>query len=170
MNISLRQTLSRVALPLLLAGAASFAGAQPAGGAPAGMHGRGMHGGGMAMSGRLLDSVGATADQKTRIQAIMKQAHDDLQAQRQAGRALHEQMATLLAAPTVDTSAVEAVRQKLLAQHDAASRRMMQAMLDAGAVLTPDQRAKIAEKMKQHRGMMERHLRERQGMDGAPKS
>jgi Spy/CpxP family protein refolding chaperone len=45
----------------------------------------------------------------------------------------------------------------------------MQAMLDASAVLTPDQRGKLAERMKQRREMMERHQRERRTLDG-PKS
>ena len=161
------------ALTLMLAGAAH---AQPD---PAGMGAEmhGMHRGGMGMGmglgmighGRLLDSVGASTDQKARIHDIFKAAHDDLRAQHQAGRVLHEDMAKLLAAPTVDAYAVEALRQKIEAQHDAHSKRMTRAMIDASTVLTPEQRQKLAERMGQQRAMMERHQRERQSMDAAPR-
>ena len=157
------------ALTLMLAGAAH---AQPD---PAGMGAEmhGMHRGGSGMGmmghGRLLDSVGASTDQKARIHDIFKAAHDDLRAQHQAGRVLHEDMAKLLAAPTVDAYAVEALRQKIEAQHDARSKRMTRAMIDASTVLTPEQRQKMAERMGQQRAMMERHQRERQSMDAAPK-
>ena len=123
--------------------------------------GMGMRGPGHRME-RMLDAVGASAEQRAKVRDIMKAARDDLHKQREAGRALHQQMAQLMAAPRVDTAAVEATRQRLLAQHDAASKRMTQAMLDAGAVLSPEQRAKIAAR----RDMMERHRRERESLDG----
>jgi protein CpxP len=44
----------------------------------------------------------------------------------------------------------------MLAQHDQASKRMMQAMLEASRVLTPEQRAKMADMAGQRRAMMER--------------
>ena len=54
---------------------------------------------------------------------------------------------TLLAQPTVDADAVEALRQKQLAMHDAAGKRMTTAMLEISRVLTPEQRKQIAEYM-----------------------
>ena len=65
--------------------------------------------------------------------------------------------------------AVEQVRQKMLAQHDQASKRRMQAMVDAARVLTPEQRKQLAERMSQRRDMMERHQHERRALE-APKS
>jgi protein CpxP len=44
----------------------------------------------------------------------------------------------------------------MLAQHDQASKRMMQAMLDGSRVLTPEQRAKMADMAGQRRAMMDR--------------
>jgi Spy/CpxP family protein refolding chaperone len=96
---------------------------------------------------RMLDSVNASADQRARIQEIMKSAMTDQRAQRQAARGLHEQALALFAQPTVDARAVEAVRQQMLQQHDQSSRRWMQALLDASAVLTPEQRVQLAERM-----------------------
>ena len=118
------------------------------------------------MLDRMLDQVGATAEQRTQIRAIADAAAADLQAQRDAGRALREQSLQLFAQPTVDANAVEAQRQKMLQHQDQVSRRMTQAMLDVSRVLTPEQRAQWAERMGQRKQMMERHQRERRQFDG----
>lgn len=117
------------------------------------------------MSGRLLDSVGASAEQKTRVQDILKTAHDDIRKQHDGDRELQQQLLALLAAPRVDAAAAEGVRQKLQARHDLASKRRLQALLDAGAVLTPEQRQKVAERLKSRGDMMQRHHRERQATE-----
>lgn len=123
--------------------------------------------GGMMLPERALDEVGATPEQKAKVRDIAKAARDDLQKQHEAGRDLHQKMMALMAAPTIDTAAAEALRQQQLARHDAVSKRMLQAMLDVQAVLTPDQRAKLAERMKTRMDRME-HRHERGGM-GAPR-
>jgi periplasmic protein CpxP/Spy len=163
--MSLGAKLMLAVVVLSLAGAFSaIAQAQPMGG-PLG-HDHAMAGPmGGHMIERLLDSVNASADQRSRIRDIMKAAADDLRKQRESSRGLREQMAALFAASTVDARAAEALRQQMLQQHDQASRRMLQAMLDASAVLTPEQRAQLAEKMKQRRDMMERHQRERRALE-----
>ncbi len=123
------------------------------------------------LSERLLDAVGASADQKTKLRNIAKAAGDDMQKQHDAGRALQQQMMALMAAPQVDAAAAEALRQKQLAVHDAVSKRSLQAMLDAQAVLTPEQRQKLAERMAERRKQMEQrheHRHERHAPD-APK-
>jgi Spy/CpxP family protein refolding chaperone len=134
-----------------------------------GMYGGGGPGVGM-MAGRgmerMLDSVNATAEQRTQIKAIADKARADMLAQREAGRGLREQMAKLFAQPVVDASAIEALRAQMLQQHDAQSRRMTQAMVEASRVLTPEQRKQIAERMTQRRAMMERHRAERQTLEG----
>jgi len=122
------------------------------------------HGDGRMMQ-RLLDGVNASPEQRGRIQEIMKSATADLQAQRQASRGQREQLMTLFAQPTVDARAVEAVRQQMLQQHDQSSRRWMQALLDASAVLTPEQRVQLAERMTQRRDMMQRHRQERRALE-----
>lgn len=159
--------LAAAALVLAVAGgAAQMAQAMPGGHGGHGGHG-GPHGGGMMMHGRMLQSVGATSDQQTRIHDIMKAARDDVRKLHEGAGDLRAQGAQLLAAPTIDARAVEALRVKRLALHDAVSKRMTQAMLDAAAVLTPEQRAKMAEQMGKRRDMMERHRRERDTLDGA---
>jgi Spy/CpxP family protein refolding chaperone len=128
---------------------------------PGGHHGggpgMGMFGGPM-MGGRgvdhMLDGLNATDAQRSQIKQIFEAAATDLKAQREQGRSLRERAMQIFAAPNVDASAAETVRQQMLQQHDQASRRMLQAMLDASKVLTPEQRAKLGERMKQRADAM----------------
>lgn len=159
------------AAAMLVAGASLAAGqaqAQPQpgmhGAQHAAMHGTapGMHGGkhgSMAMiPERMLDAVGASAEQKTKLREIFKAAGNDLRGQHENGRALHAQMMALMAAPQVDAAAAEALRQQQMAAHDVASKRMLQARLDAQAVLTPEQRVKLAERMAQRQQHMQHRM------------
>jgi periplasmic protein CpxP/Spy len=135
---------------------------------PGGHHG-GMEGPGMMFGGhgrgldRMLDSINATDAQRAQVKQIAQQAAADLKAQHETTRALREKAAQIFTAPTVDAAAAESVRQQLVAQHDASSRRMLQAMLDISRVLTPEQRAKIGEQMKQrHERMLQRMQQHRE--------
>ncbi len=126
---------------------------------------RGEHMGGMGMGGmgmhdgrrmeRMLDMVKATPEQRAQIKPIVEAARTDMKAIHESGGSLREQGAALFAQPTVDALAVEALRQKMLAQHDQASKRMSLAMIEVSRVLTPEQRKLMADRMAQRRGMME---------------
>jgi Spy/CpxP family protein refolding chaperone len=135
---------------------------------PAGMgHGGMGHGGmgGMAMFGgppahaarfadRMLDGLDATEAQRAQVRQIVQAAATDLRAQHEAGAGLRRSALQLFSAPTVDAAAAESLRQQMLAQHDQASKRMLQAMLEIGKVLTPQQRARIGERMKAREAVM----------------
>jgi periplasmic protein CpxP/Spy len=135
---------------------------------PGGHGGPGM---GMMFSGhgldRMLDSVNASAEQRTQIKAIAERTTVDMKAQRDAGKGTREQMMKLFAQPTVDANAAEALRAQMLQQHDQSSRRMMQAMLEVSRVLTPEQRKQLADRTAQRGAMMERHMNERRSLEGA---
>lgn len=103
---------------------------------------------------RLLDSVGATAEQKAQIRQIGEAARSELQAQRGSGADLREQARSLMTQPEIDANAVEALRQQMLARHDQASKRMSQAMVDMARVLTPDQRQALAQRLTQRHEML----------------
>lgn len=175
---SFRQGAGRLALlTLAVAGAAALA--QPAwahepgmGGGPGGMH-RGMHDGAGPFGGpgmaRMLDSVKATPEQRGQIEALVKAAKPELQAARENGRKLREQHMALMAQPTVDARALETLRQQQMAQHDAASKRMNQLMLDVSRVLTPEQRQQLAQRMQRRAEMMQRHRAEREQLEGTPR-
>lgn len=144
----------------LIATAAAFvqapAQADPMGGH---RHGGGMMGGGAMMGGllhgRALDAINASAEQRAQIKQIADAARADLRTLHEASRTLHQQARALFTQPTVDANAAEVLRQQMLAQHDQASKRMLQAMLEASRVLTPEQRAKLAELQSQWRERME---------------
>jgi Spy/CpxP family protein refolding chaperone len=127
--------------------------------------GPGMMGGGPGMGmmagrglDRMLDGVNATEQQRTQIQQIMQSAMADLRAQREQHRALMDRAMAVYTAPTVDANAAEQVRQQMLAQHDATSKRMTAAMIEASRVLTPEQRTKLAERMKERRARMQERM------------
>ena len=100
---------------------------------------------------RLLDGLDATDAQRTQIKQIATAAAADLKAQHEAGRSLHERSVQIFTAPVVDANAAEQLRQQMLAQHEQVSRRTLQAMLDASRVLSPEQRATLAQRMADHR-------------------
>jgi Spy/CpxP family protein refolding chaperone len=148
-------------------------------------HGPGMAGGGpgpgMMMFGgppehvaravdHMLDGLSATDAQRAQIKQIAQAAAADLKAQRDANRGLHEKALQIFAAPTIDAAAAESLREQMQVQHDQASKRMLQAMLDVGKVLTPEQRAKIGEFMKQRQAMRQDRTQRMQRMHGDPAS
>ena len=135
-----------------------------------GMH-RGMHGdmGGMMFGGSpervgkmidsMLDGLNATDAQRSQIKQIAAAAGADMKTQMQAGRGLHQRGMEIFAAPTVDAAAAEQLRQQMLQQHDQMSRRMTQAMVDVARVLTPEQRAKVGERMKDRHARMDERMK-----------
>ncbi|MES2959116.1 MAG: Spy/CpxP family protein refolding chaperone [Pseudomonadota bacterium] len=142
--------------------------------AQGGYGGHGGHRGGMGMPmqgrmvERMLDSVNATAEQRTQIKQITERAATERRAQFESGRALREQSLKVFTQPVVDANAAEALRQQMLQQHDQASRRTMQTMLEVSRVLTPEQRKLLADRMAKRGEMMKRHMQERQSIEGAP--
>jgi periplasmic protein CpxP/Spy len=167
-----RQTMRPLVAALGLALGATLAVVPAVQAQPAG-HRMGMEPGGPHegfMIERMLSGASnVTPAQREQIRQISKSARDDLRAQRETGRSLHERMRELLAQPNIDANAIEALRQQMLAQHDQASRRMTQAMVDAAKVLTPEQRQQIAAQAKARQEMRERHRNERRQLD-APAS
>ena len=110
---------------------------------------------------RMLDGLNASDAQRSQIKQIAAAAGADLKPQAETGRALRQRAMQAFAAPTVDVATVEQVRAQLSQQHDQMSRRISQAMLDIARVLTPEQRAKIGERMSEHQARMdERRQRE----------
>ena len=153
-----RRAMKTMLLSLAIAasaGVAATAWALPHGGE----RGHGGMAGGMMFHGspervgrmvdHMLDGLNATDAQRSTIKQIAQSAAADLKSQRETGRALRERSMQILTAPTVDANAAEAVRQQMMAQHDQASRRMTQALVDVSRVLTPEQRAKVAERVKE---------------------
>ncbi len=103
---------------------------------------------------RMLSEVKATDVQRQQIKAIEQAAEKDLKALREGRQPMHEQAMALMTQPQIDAVAAEKLRQKMVADHDAMSKRMLQMMLDVAKVLTPEQRAQLAEQMKKRHEKM----------------
>jgi len=134
------------------------------------MGGRGM---GMGMDGaghmgRLLDRVGASAEQKAQIKTLMEAARNDVKPVMAQMKTLREQSAALFTQPAVDANAAEALRQQMQSLQAQASKRMLQAKVDSSRVLTPDQRTRMADLMNKRRAMAERHRAEADSLMGKP--
>ena len=137
-----------------------------------GHHGPGWGGpeaGGMMMFGgsprhldRMLDGLDATDAQRAQIKQIAAAAAVDLKVRRDADRGLREKGLQLFTASNVDAAAAESLRQQMSTQHDQASKRTLQAMLEVANVLTPEQRAKLGERMKTQRAAMNERMQSMQ--------
>ncbi|HWK84955.1 MAG TPA: Spy/CpxP family protein refolding chaperone [Caldimonas sp.] len=160
-------------LMTLLAAIGLSAWAQPMPGMEGGPGmGHHMQGGGMGMMfgggspehmGRaidhMLDGLDASDAQRSQIKQIVAQAAADLKAQAAAGRGLRQRGMQIFTAPNVDAAAAEQLRQQMLQQHDQMSRRVTGAMLDVANVLTPEQRGKIGERMRDRQARMEERMK-----------
>ena len=107
------------------------------------------------MVDHLLDGLSATDAQRAQIKQIAMGAAADIKTQRDSARGLREKGLQIFTAPTVDAVAAEGVRQQMSAQHDMTCKRYLKAMLDVSNVLTPEQRAKVGETMKQRQAKMQ---------------
>lgn len=157
-SLKLNRLIPVAAMALALVAGGAHAQRHPGMGGP-GMGGPGMEG---MMGGRaehMLDLVDATDAQRAQIKTIMDAARTELKTQHDALRSLHEQGMTLFTATNVDAAAIEATRVKGSALHEQISKRMSQAMIDVARVLTPEQRAKLAAKMKARQARMAEHMK-----------
>ena len=95
----------------------------------------------------MLDEVDASDDQRTQVRAIATAAIADMGEFREFKRAGREALVDALTQETVDREALEALRQSKLETADRASQRLLTALADAAEVLTPAQRAALAEEL-----------------------
>jgi Spy/CpxP family protein refolding chaperone len=130
-------------------------------------HGHGMMGGPMMgqpfdparaeqradrMVRHLAIEIDATAEQQEKLRSIVKATVKDLLPLRERSQAARQRARQLLTQPTIDRAAIEAFRAEHIAQMDAATKRLSQALADAADVLTPQQRQQINEHLEHRRG------------------
>ena len=105
----------------------------------------------------MFEGIDISDVQRRQLKDIAKAAAKDVRAQMESGRELRARMRSLFTAPTIDEPAVEGLRQQIARQHEAVSRRMTQAAVDAAKVLTPPQREQLAKRFESRRRHMMRH-------------
>jgi protein CpxP len=101
---------------------------------------------------RMMDEIDATDAQQDKIWAIVDKTRSDLRPVGREFRDSRGKVAELLSAPTIDKAAVEALRVERIAAIDAASKKAVDALVEAAEVLTPEQRAELAKEIKDRHG------------------
>lgn len=131
------------------------------GGAIAYAHSGGDHHGHMAGRGSaghlehmqaMLTKIGASDTQKAQIEGLLKPAFDEMKAAHQSHSAAFQQFHEQITAPSIDRAKLESLRAGQLKSLDDASKRLVTAIADAAEVLSPDQRAALAEQIRKHHG------------------
>jgi protein CpxP len=149
----LRPTLIAVGIVAVLGGAfgiARAAGVRPTMAFCRGGHGALAHDFIEFRVDRTLKRIGASDAQQRQIMAIL-----DAQFAKHAGmaavhRQIHQELLAALTGPTVDRAAIEAVRADVVSRLDQGSKDLAQALGDMAEVLTPAQRAQLAQLAQQH--------------------
>lgn len=98
--------------------------------------------------GRAGHRLEMTSEQETRMTTIATSIAKEVRPLRKEMRETRQEIrALLLSSETVDRDALEALRAQRLADFDRISAAMLTAAADAAEVLTPEQRAKVQERM-----------------------
>ena len=92
----------------------------------------------------LLSRTNTTEEQRQQIKTIVQEAWQALLPMREQHLAQRQAWLAALQQPRVDRQALEELRQAKLHLADTASGRLVEALADAAAVLTPEQRAELA--------------------------
>jgi Spy/CpxP family protein refolding chaperone len=102
----------------------------------------------------LLSEVDATKEQKAKAAEIIKKSVASGAPTAEQLRGNHQKMMALLSSKEIDKAAVEQLRVDQLKTMDEVSKHMTQTILEIAEILTPEQRAKLSEKMAKHGGWM----------------
>jgi len=96
---------------------------------------------------RLGWATDASTEQKQKINAIAQKTADDIFALRAKHLEARKQIIDTLAAPTVDRAKLEALRADQMKLAETATKRITDAVADIADVLTPAQRADLAQRV-----------------------
>jgi Spy/CpxP family protein refolding chaperone len=107
--------------------------------------------------------VDASKEQQDRLTVIAKALAKEVGPLRDRMQAARQQGRELLTAPTIDKAAIERLRAEQLANADAISKRLTQALGEAAEVLTAEQRKKLSDRFPPFRGWHEHGPQGRKG-------
>ena len=102
----------------------------------------------------MLSEVDASKEQKAKADEIVKKSVLNGAPLAEQMRSNHEKVLTLLKAKEIDKAAIEQLRLDQSKTMDEVSKQMTQTILAIAELLTPEQRAKLAENFSKHGGWM----------------
>lgn len=117
---------------------------------------------------RMLSKADVTPAQQEQMRALRKKSWEQARPEMEQMRGLMQQRMKLLAAPTIDRGALEALRDKQMALANQLSRERTQTQFEMAQVLTPEQRAKLYAMMEQRMERMQHHRGHGMGPRGGP--
>ncbi|MEO8019860.1 MAG: periplasmic heavy metal sensor [Pseudomonadota bacterium] len=101
----------------------------------------------------MLTRIGASEAQKAQIEGILKPALEDVRTTHETFFGGFKEFHEAIAAPSIDRARLESLRAAQVKIIDDASKRLVIAISDAAEVLSPEQRAALAQEIeKHHRG------------------
>lgn len=89
---------------------------------------------------KALTGTTATQDQKTKVTAILQAAFTDMKGTHAKRVETRKALQDAMSAPTIDPAKIEAIRAEQVKMMDDSSKRFTKALIDAGNVLSADQR------------------------------
>lgn len=101
---------------------------------------------------RFLHRIQATDAQTQAIRALVKKAREQRAPLMQEGRVLHQEALKLWAQPQLNEKALDQLRMRMNAHHQRMTDANHGFMLEVARILTPAQRAQLAEAMHERRG------------------
>lgn len=96
---------------------------------------------------RIYKRLNVTDEQKAQLQALAKSHKESMAQQRQVHQALHQDMKALLRQPTIDETALQSLRARMLAHHQEVAAKRWDLAAGMARVLTPAQRLQLADMM-----------------------
>jgi len=99
-----------------------------------------------------LSRIDATPEQRDQVKSVVRGAIEDLLQLREEHEANRKAMVTALIQPEVNRSELERIRSAEVALMDRGSQRIVTALADSAQVLSPEQRAELAEMAARWRG------------------
>jgi Spy/CpxP family protein refolding chaperone len=97
------------------------------------------------MTGYVLSEVDATPEQTEQVTSIVVGFVQDMQGLHEEHRMRHADLLAALSQPEISRATLESLRAEELATLDGASQRLVDAVVNAAAVLTPEQRTRLVE-------------------------
>jgi periplasmic protein CpxP/Spy len=104
------------------------------------------------MTRHLAIELDATTEQQDKLRTIVRSAVHDLLPVRDKMETARATGRDLLTQSTIDRAGLEKLRTEQMAVHEAASKRLVQALADASDVLTPEQRRHLNDMISSHDG------------------